>query len=288
MLVDLPVVDEVHQPCKNCTFAVYDGKTQTGCVLGRTDQFRRLGNLVEAEDEERQFFIVNGRICSAFNEAQSEFFRTTTDENRVEAIYRLLSTRLTLVVVASQDTRLADIEKSARDVVAQEMKPHEVVFINNLCRVAPAAIRDAVWKIIETAVPYSIHKIVETKDGKAVSTERAVDLAAPRISGSYFSVFSAGAAIPKEFVKQIDHDLNVRMERFALLTPAGGEGLTVQTSMFKWPMINGNAKAVFNEGGGDVVLNSYEEKIAHYAAHQNKPWLHKKVTDVCPAVSLSN
>lgn len=49
--------------CKGCAFAIYDGDTQTGCKFGRTEKFLERGELFEAYDEEKEFFVVQ-RLCN--------------------------------------------------------------------------------------------------------------------------------------------------------------------------------------------------------------------------------
>jgi|TARA_A100001518_G_C1219078_1_gene62599 hypothetical protein len=49
--------------CKGCAFAIYEGNTQTGCKFGRTEKFLERGELFEAYDEEKEFFVVK-RLCN--------------------------------------------------------------------------------------------------------------------------------------------------------------------------------------------------------------------------------
>ena len=43
--------NQLTSSCKDCVFAVYIGKTQTECKLGRVEKFREKGvDIIEAED----------------------------------------------------------------------------------------------------------------------------------------------------------------------------------------------------------------------------------------------
>ena len=53
--------------CADCLFAVYDGKTQTGCLHNRIDKFG--DSAIEATDNERNFFVVS-RVCSLFRDSK--------------------------------------------------------------------------------------------------------------------------------------------------------------------------------------------------------------------------
>jgi hypothetical protein len=56
--------DPVRQTsCKNCLFAVYTDKTQTGCIANRIEKF---GNeVIEAYDDSKEFYVID-RLCNLF------------------------------------------------------------------------------------------------------------------------------------------------------------------------------------------------------------------------------
>lgn len=54
--------------CKKCHYAIYDGKTQTGCQMNRLDKWREKTNVIEAYDEEKEFYVIQNRNCNAYNE----------------------------------------------------------------------------------------------------------------------------------------------------------------------------------------------------------------------------
>lgn len=58
-------VSSISTICKNCLFAIYDGKTQIGCNFNRTETIDKHPSydLIEAEDEDKEFYILNNHIC---------------------------------------------------------------------------------------------------------------------------------------------------------------------------------------------------------------------------------
>jgi hypothetical protein len=58
-------ISVISTACKNCLFSIYDDTTQIGCALGRTDKVDNhpVYELIEAEDEEKEFYILNNHIC---------------------------------------------------------------------------------------------------------------------------------------------------------------------------------------------------------------------------------
>ena len=55
--------DQIKTNCRDCTFSIYEGQTQTGCEANRIDTFRDQGYLVEAYDEEKEFYLIE-RLCN--------------------------------------------------------------------------------------------------------------------------------------------------------------------------------------------------------------------------------
>ena len=54
--------------CKNCVFAVYDGDTQVDCSMGRISKYQDLGMVIDAYDEEKEFYVING-ICNVVRQS---------------------------------------------------------------------------------------------------------------------------------------------------------------------------------------------------------------------------
>jgi hypothetical protein len=54
---------KIKTSCKNCAFAVYDGKTQTNCLHKRIEKFGE--ELVEAYDDDAEFYVIN-RFCNYY------------------------------------------------------------------------------------------------------------------------------------------------------------------------------------------------------------------------------
>lgn len=49
--------------CKTCLFATYKGGTQTGCKAGRIKKYRDQGLVLEAYDNDREFYVIN-TLCN--------------------------------------------------------------------------------------------------------------------------------------------------------------------------------------------------------------------------------
>lgn len=80
-------ISPISTACKNCLFAIYDNDTQIGCYLGRTEKVDNhdVYELIEAEDEEKKFYILNNHICpyqrtSSWSHAQDADIKKSVEE----------------------------------------------------------------------------------------------------------------------------------------------------------------------------------------------------------------
>jgi hypothetical protein len=65
-----PLLDRSKQTsCKECIFAKYEDKTQIGCVANRIIKFQNLNNVIEAYDDDKEFYVING-FCNYYRNQQ--------------------------------------------------------------------------------------------------------------------------------------------------------------------------------------------------------------------------
>ncbi len=55
--------------CKNCAFSIYEGDTQTDCLANRIEKFKKQGCVVEAYDDDKEFYVVD-RLCNLFRDTK--------------------------------------------------------------------------------------------------------------------------------------------------------------------------------------------------------------------------
>jgi hypothetical protein len=61
-------IDKIHTPCKNCVFAIYKGNTQENCELEYITKYQKITEILEAYDDEKEFYIINKKKCIGYRE----------------------------------------------------------------------------------------------------------------------------------------------------------------------------------------------------------------------------
>lgn len=296
-----------HTPCKNCVFAEYlmdswkpeEKPTQVGCRLGRTEKFEAQGCLLEAEDEERQFYIVNGRNCKAFRDVNSEWAKKVPASQRAKMVRMEMTLLVDIIVYLGETTSTESLKKTIKSLKAQTLAAHRVLFLSNQSKVHRKELVTFLNKNTQGLADWKFtHIILKEENGDKVSRERSVDLSIQHIDGHYYAVASCGFEFPPTFVADLDKAINDNLERFSLLTAnSSGEGQVVQTTVHKHPSMNGNGMAgvkldegVEPPGVGqtttgeiNLLLRNLAEKVQFHAIVDDQPYLVKSVTDVCPS-----
>ena len=156
-----PQENNYETACKNCLFAIYDGKTQTSCQLGRIEKFQDLDQVLDAYDDEKEFFVVKG-ICNAVRE--SGWNNDVADEGKVLSEIR---PRFDVFVDATGIT-----EKLVEDWVQFHKEVSEQDFTIDWTVFAPEDISPAGRKIVASLLRETGMTVVETNNIDYAMTER--------------------------------------------------------------------------------------------------------------------
>jgi hypothetical protein len=82
--------------CKLCSFAVYEDKTQVGCAANRINIFKEKDKVMEAYDDELEFYVVKD-FCNYYR-------ANSTKEITIESIKKEVSPTFTLLINSSNIT----------------------------------------------------------------------------------------------------------------------------------------------------------------------------------------
>jgi hypothetical protein len=130
----MTTINQVHTPCKNCVFAIYNNNTQTDCHLNFIDKYKNKNTeIIEAYDEEKEFYIINGRKCLGFR--QNDWFKDLDMENASieEKItkFKEINKLNYLAVVDLQYLNLTQFENVCKQFNDLDIKPKKIIYIRH-------------------------------------------------------------------------------------------------------------------------------------------------------------
>ena len=128
-------ISAVHTPCKKCVFAEYTDKTQTDCHLDYINKYIKNDvKIFEAYDEEKEFFIIDGKKCIGYRENKWFEKRNLGDVSIQDKIanYKASNYAHYVAVINLKDLDLKQLEKICHNIKACQIKPQKIVLIRHL------------------------------------------------------------------------------------------------------------------------------------------------------------
>jgi hypothetical protein len=222
-------IHPVHTSCQGCAFAVMAGSEQTGCRLGRLAAFARHGaEVVEAYNQEGEFFVVSGRKCNAFRDKDwAKGVPYSEQEGRVRK--ELRERLLTFVVLAGDAVDNDKVVEAAKSIRRQSVAcPVLFVYAGDNPGCAKAAdLNAALMGELANSVTWRMVSLVErTASGELPDLDRQLALAAHHVRTLFFTAVVPGEPVPNSFAFRLDDAVNGRMENFVALK---GDGRHLET-----------------------------------------------------------
>ena len=125
-------INPIHTPCKNCVFAVYEDKTQTGCSINYISKYiDKNVPILEAYDDDKEFYIVSGKKCLGYRE--NKWFKQFDLENAPihEKINKYLETNTLdyCVVIDLKLLNLDDLDNLLGQLSVCGIQPKKVILM---------------------------------------------------------------------------------------------------------------------------------------------------------------
>jgi hypothetical protein len=124
-------ISAVHTPCKNCVFAVYENNTQTDCFLKYLDKYRQVTSVLEAYDDNKEFFIINEKKCLGYRE-QKWFDRLDMQNSNItQKAEKVLSNNYIKfsLVVNLKEFDLEHLDNLTNQIKNLHIQPEKIIFI---------------------------------------------------------------------------------------------------------------------------------------------------------------
>jgi len=144
-------INPVHSSCKNCVFAIYENKTQTGCAIQYLDRYRNITDIIEAYDDEKEFYIVNNKKCLGYRE--NSWFKDKGDapltiEDKKKIV--LDSNHIDYVLfVDLKYFQSKDLNTLANQIQSLKIKPKKIIFIRYQKDQKPEHTFDSIKKVLD-------------------------------------------------------------------------------------------------------------------------------------------
>jgi len=252
-----PDANDIKTVCRDCAFSEYEGERQTGCRLGKLDKFRQLGETIipAYDDTGKDFYIIQDRFCVFWrdpNWKDSEFARIPKDKRNYDSlatrVRHEVRAKFLTIVYLDENSTISDLKKTVNSLKSGSLRPKKIIFCDNKSSVDT---RELIKVAKSSGCLWGLERIVEDNASK----QRCVDIAVKKSKSSentYYSFFSAGEPVLKNFHSDIDNAINDDLTKFLALyvepeekEGVVSEGFVGQVHIHK--QIGGNARSSFLE-----------------------------------------
>jgi hypothetical protein len=187
----------IHTPCKQCVFAEYTENTQVNCRLNYIDKYRKNNiEIIEAYDDDKEFFIINGKKCIGYRENKWFEKRDMADASIQDKVSKYKESNYAhyIVVINLKNLSLLKLENICKNIHKCNIKPQKIVLIrylddeknfhyNNIEEIFASTNIDYPWRIqtmLDDKLPYEYILYEITKNNKncrfILSVEDDVDI----------------------------------------------------------------------------------------------------------------
>lgn len=192
-------------PCKNCVFALYNGKTQDGCYLGMLERYKEAGiNVIEAYDEDNEFYVIDGACIRKLSKEVAGDITLEQAKKIVDS--HLLIKWQAIILTDSPET----LDKMLDKLYQQEIHPdHVTVVASN--SVPPT-------KLAKQFRKYPVKSWrVQTMEDTKLTRENAIDLVIDHYKIPYYVVLTPESELEPEFSTVLNDVINNKLISFGVI-----------------------------------------------------------------------
>lgn len=196
--------------CKDCIFATYEEDQpvhekplQIGCRLGRIDIYSAQGNVVEAFDYEKDFYLIHGRICSCCRKSDYADREQLDLDGLILKVRQDVKLKFDLMVIAEHS--MEDVKKTIDAAVAEEYRPYQLTVIRKLgSQIRPSTLREYLDSL---GIKWRIQSITNP----ALDERDMIDNGVPGSKCGYYISVRAGSVLPDKYLETLDSVWNDKL-----------------------------------------------------------------------------
>ncbi len=202
--------------CKDCIFAVYDGKTQIACRLDKLESLKKhSAEIIEAYDNDKEFYVVEGLFCMW---CRTEGWAELHKREDLVAVARKEMTIQYHAIVWANDS-LDDLEKTIKSLYDSTIRPGKITVIRTMDN---QHLPNHMIKILNKywCCRWKLDDMVPGED------DSALDHAIKSCSLPYYAVFRAGFEVPSILFEDLNNKIVNDYLKFTVILPnKDGNGL---------------------------------------------------------------
>ncbi|MBF83560.1 MAG: hypothetical protein CL489_03690 [Acidobacteria bacterium] len=212
--------------CKECVFAMYVGKTQMDCSLGRLDKFREgCVPVIESYDEDDKEFFVIERFCNTYR--PEDWKPRDKKMTKEDSVLKEAQPTFDFIIIHDSSKDIGSLEKTLSDIKQQAPLPKRVVVVEKGGKDKMGII--GVLERHLSDLPVSYRYVVYMDDEYEGSLD-FIDESFKQVDSMYYCVLDSSKDVIANIIKRVDTIINQDMRPLSVIKPDEGyHGLVVQS-----------------------------------------------------------
>lgn len=187
--------------CKDCKFATFNNKAQTGCLFNLIDAYKEAGiGVIEAYDEDKEFLVID-RICM--------YSRHKSADVSTEDVLQQIKIRYQVVIILDND--LEKFAKTLNSISRQGIKPQHITAIQSF------GIDHKPFAFTKLLSRTGVAWRFQDAQSEELSKDDAVNICIHAVTHPYYIVVNNGFEFPDTFSSELNDLINARFTQFTYL-----------------------------------------------------------------------
>ena len=202
-IMEINNVSAISTVCKNCLFAIYDNDTQVGCKFDRTEKANNHSyyKLVEAEDEEKEFYIIDNHICP-YQRTESWIHSSHED---IESMVRK-EVFMPWAAILFYRCDISELKQRIQELKSQSIQPNIISLVLN-STIPAEKLKDILTDIDNSFGSWYVQKVLDEDLGDRLS----IDICFDKMKRDKFMFYACF-----ESHKPIDEDLYYKIHKYVI------------------------------------------------------------------------
>lgn len=245
--------------CDDCVF-FQDKK----CFLGRHEKGMQLEQVTV---DDKEFNVVKGRLCNTLRTPEWVESICVSLEEAKEIALKEAEPQVSILIPIDSSETMFYLETTLLSLMESSIPPVSVHIIFNTINYHIQPIKLASWCKAHMKIPWSINKMTEP-----MTIDKSIDHVEKKILGNFYTICHTGLLLPKDFIYNLHHDLNIEMKRIIALRPVKGRHLeTVSVQALRHHYLLGNSDVTFvTPEGVETNLSNILDKISYIITEEQE------------------
>lgn len=235
-------INQIHTPCKNCVFAKYDDKTQINCELHYIDKYKAKNiTILEAYDNEKEFFIINGKKCIGYRE--NKWFKQFDLENaaiqaKVDK-YHATNHLDYILVIDLKTLKINQLDDTLKQISELNIQPKKVIIIRHIDNEKTFAYSalEQLFNKYNVSYTWRIQTILDTSLTHQQIIHNIINLNA---KNRFIIIVSDYNTDIQKMVISTNRIVHEDLEQFEVLSNDNGTCLCFSTLVYRFDAFHGN------------------------------------------------